>query len=398
MPKKIITFLSLSLAIGVMVAAGLSYVFTPILAGSDENTSGYAWSENIGWISFNNTSDGSSVNYGVNINSNNGKLSGYAWSENIGWISFNESDLSGCPISPCVAKVDSPGDLGIFNVDVNGWARALAYGGGWDGWIKLDHGKSGEVYIDSNGNWHGWAWGDTVVGWLSFNNDNVKGGGINYRVVSHVNHPPQVTNQDVTKQNYCTNPSHHFSWTYSDPDEDAQSKYQFQVDNNSNFSSPVVNRSENNPSTNEQMVVVSVMSGQSGKLDYDTTYYWRVKVWDSQGANSGWVEGPSFSTEKHRYPSIDFDWIPQEPNEEEEVQFTDQSTVYGGATKQSWSWTFEDGNPATSNQQNPTVKFSNQGEKDVGLSVTDSDGYSCSISKIINIKKKVPSWKEILPW
>ena len=100
-------------------------VFT--YAGSDDNVSGFAWSENIGWVSFNSDSDSSPVDYGVNLNTGNGKFSGYAWSEHIGWISFNESDLSGCPNPPCRAEVSAPGQIGKSNVDLKGWARALAH-------------------------------------------------------------------------------------------------------------------------------------------------------------------------------------------------------------------------------------------------------------------------------
>ncbi|KKQ32523.1 MAG: hypothetical protein US45_C0018G0002 [Candidatus Nomurabacteria bacterium GW2011_GWA1_37_20] len=65
-----------------------------VFAGSEHNISGWAWSSNIGWISFNNTTGGGSINYGVNKNVD-GTLVGYAWSSNIGWIQFG--GLSGFP-------------------------------------------------------------------------------------------------------------------------------------------------------------------------------------------------------------------------------------------------------------------------------------------------------------
>ena len=138
--------------------------------------SGYAWSGYIGWLSFNSVSDNSPVDYGVNINTSTGKFSGYAWSENIGWISFNRNDTGAppsddpCPDGSCIAKIDNPSDLGSSDVNVIGWARALSYGDGWDGWIRFDHGQSSnnDVYIDSSGNFHGWAWSNAVVGWISF--------------------------------------------------------------------------------------------------------------------------------------------------------------------------------------------------------------------------------------
>ncbi|HPM08455.1 MAG TPA: hypothetical protein PKX30_01390, partial [Candidatus Pacearchaeota archaeon] len=68
----------------------------PAMAGESQNVWGYAWSEGIGWISFNcdnnrnGNNDCSGIDYGVNIK-NDGCLEGYAWSENIGWISFDQS-------------------------------------------------------------------------------------------------------------------------------------------------------------------------------------------------------------------------------------------------------------------------------------------------------------------
>ncbi len=54
-------------------------------------------------------------------------VSGWAWSENIGWISFNQSDLSDCPRGECRARVDF--DSG----QISGWARVLSY----NGWLSL---------------------------------------------------------------------------------------------------------------------------------------------------------------------------------------------------------------------------------------------------------------------
>ena len=114
--------------------------------------SGYAWSDNIGWVSLSGSS------YGLSMDAN-GKLSGYAWSDNIGWITANQSELSGCPSNPCWAK---------FNANaLTGWLRALSWGGGWDGWISLS-GSGYGVTQDQSGVLSGYAWGSDVVGWLDF--------------------------------------------------------------------------------------------------------------------------------------------------------------------------------------------------------------------------------------
>ncbi|MEK7172921.1 MAG: hypothetical protein AAB740_03015, partial [Patescibacteria group bacterium] len=118
-------------------------------AGDSQNVNGFAWSENIGWISMNSSncdtnndglSDGSVAgcplagvsisNYGVNIDSL-GNFSGFAWSENIGWIQFD-------PVGPYPASPNYSAKMDTATGAVTGWARALSYGGGWDGWLKLD--------------------------------------------------------------------------------------------------------------------------------------------------------------------------------------------------------------------------------------------------------------------
>jgi len=147
------------------------FIFGKAEAGIEHNVSGWAWSENIGWISFNNTTGGGTTNYGVNINPSTGVFSGYAWSENIGWITFNESELSGCPSGTCQAKLD------FGTKQVSGWAKALTDGGGWDGWIKLK-GTNYGVWLDTSvtpNEFRDWAWSDMVIGWISFNckNQNV---------------------------------------------------------------------------------------------------------------------------------------------------------------------------------------------------------------------------------
>ncbi|MEX0917249.1 MAG: hypothetical protein WDZ90_01895 [Candidatus Paceibacterota bacterium] len=137
-------------------------------AGSSDNVSGYAWSDTIGWISFNctDTSSCGSVDYGVNVNEDTGDLSGYAWSDTIGWVSFNGSDLSGCPSGTCEANL-SDGKL-------TGWAKALsADNNGWDGFIRLhDSGDSPDYGVTaSDGEFSGYAWGSDVVGWVDFNSE-----------------------------------------------------------------------------------------------------------------------------------------------------------------------------------------------------------------------------------
>lgn len=126
-----------------------------VMAQSTGSIYGYAWSDNIGWISLNG------ANYGLSVATNN-TVSGYAWSDNIGWVSANGADVSGCPSNPCTPRLQGGA--------MTGWLKALEGGtaesGGWDGWISL----SGPGYgiTQSGNNFSGYAWGGDVVGWTDF--------------------------------------------------------------------------------------------------------------------------------------------------------------------------------------------------------------------------------------
>jgi|GEM_PF-1789201 len=165
---------------------------------------GWAWTETIGWISFNNCNidgyrmrcnedeNGNDKGYLVSVGPDD-KLKGHAWSENVGWIDFGDSPDSAnchrrseCPdINGCSAK--------YVNGALTGWARvcALDDGSSTYGWIHLD-GRvadnsaykvlvTGPNSTNDNPDWGdltGWAWdGDKSInpedkgrgiGWISF--------------------------------------------------------------------------------------------------------------------------------------------------------------------------------------------------------------------------------------
>jgi hypothetical protein len=140
---------------------------------------GWAWSDTIGWISFNcNDLDTCATsNYGV-VENSDGSLTGYAWSTNIGWIEFGNlsSFPTGAGTQSVNASVDSSGVL-------HGWIRACAGTAagdcssmtsrtdGWDGWISLGGTGYSIVSVQSGtvSSLQGFAWGSTNVGWVLFN-------------------------------------------------------------------------------------------------------------------------------------------------------------------------------------------------------------------------------------
>ena len=156
--------------------------------------SGFAWSSNIGWISFNCLDGGAAAcvvsDYKVFYNDtppNVGRLDGYAWSSNIGWIRFTDFGFN--PEPP-----NTMATINLVTGDVTGWARACAvfqsgcWGalkpdyerGGWDGWIKMagtasDGSPYGLKFDSVSGQFlQGtvvnpyFAWGSNVIGWINF--------------------------------------------------------------------------------------------------------------------------------------------------------------------------------------------------------------------------------------
>lgn len=149
-------------------AEGSAYAnFTLTVTTSAIASSGYIWSDNIGWISLScsNTNTCGTVNYGLTADYNTGLMAGYVWSANVGWISFTAADLTGCPSGACEARVTG-GLTGIFPKTVTGWAKIVAID---DGWMHLtgtaqDNSSYG-VSLASNKYLSGYSWDATVAGW-----------------------------------------------------------------------------------------------------------------------------------------------------------------------------------------------------------------------------------------
>lgn len=149
---------------------------------------GWLWSDNIGWISLNCSTDSEcdytdpNEQYKVSVDGS-GNFSGRAWSSSVGWLSFDRSETGNPPGEPyqtegAIARYDNNDDK------IRGWGRFLAGKGegtgGWDGWVKLrchdaecyhgwDDGKTATsgFFLRNDDYLDGWAWGGTVVGWIS---------------------------------------------------------------------------------------------------------------------------------------------------------------------------------------------------------------------------------------
>lgn len=155
-------------------------------AGTEHNVAGWLWSNSgdgtnitaVGYISMNSTNLGGSTNYGVSVPSN-GPVSGYAWSENLGYIDFAPAaPYPGAPSNSVTRTGNS----------LSGWARfeeiekaaKTGNSGGWQGWIKMSGtGQNGTPYgvtIDpTTGKLSGYAWSEEL-GAISFDSNGGSGG------------------------------------------------------------------------------------------------------------------------------------------------------------------------------------------------------------------------------
>lgn len=374
---------------------------------------GYVWmdvpqsagdAEGAGWVRFNG------ANYGVYVENGTGMFSGYAWTSNLGWLSFNVGELVGCPTAPCEAKLNADNT-------VSGWARFLAGNppeGGWDGWVRLSASPTyGVTYDPSTGNFLGWAWGSQVGGWMSWNCANqgvcaqsaygITDGGvtINPNPPDSPSDPdtPGSGTPDIAEVDQCTAPlSYNLRWAFTDPDVgDSQSAYQIQIDDTAAFTTPpaLVYDSGKITSASEQFTL------PGGILSYNSTYYWRVRVWDDGDNMSQWGNGDNITTPNHAYPTANFSWNPPAPSMLEAVDFTDLSGAAPSYAIDSWAWTFQDGTPGTASIQNPLdVAFATGSQtKLVTLVVSDNSGqnFTCGTSRNILFKPPLPDFREVVP-
>jgi len=186
-----------------LLAANTGKVTGFAWAGNDLINGAPSGTSSIGWISFSSlncdtnnngqidagdtspsgcpTTVGTPVGkYGVTItddgNNSTATLSGYAWSDSLGWISFNQADLAGCPAGKNIAQIDitCPSN----KCALSGCAKVISVNagnnGGWDGWIKLN-GVTYGVYVESTtGDFKEYATSSSdpatgTIGWIRFN-------------------------------------------------------------------------------------------------------------------------------------------------------------------------------------------------------------------------------------
>jgi len=436
---------------------------------SGDYIGGYAWgSDIVGWISFGGSC---AINYMAQINPEDGQIFGEAWSENIGWISFQRDVTGTPPAAPYNSSEAYIAKMDTTSCQMTGWARAIAAcndnywggsactssgagdkSGGWDGWIKLNRGGGspdyGIILNSSTGEFEGWGWGDGaldgegVVGWISTNDTDYDGspGPYDYQITSTFSCETGPTLSTSSESwSYCSDSKHPtLNWACSE----TQIGRQVQIKEKGgaascsvvDFTEVVWDKTDSEASASISSKSLTDAAGQD--FAWNTNYCWRAKCQSDSGWSSWVIDSDGFETPLNNYPTSDFTWGPLQTLKTDEWFYfyddvnksaEDYSKCYDSSGNiiscTSRNWTFE-GADSYCECSNENCEDSvclddgdvrtNQGTNDdpigikirtrpgdsittVSLQTCDSNNYCCTQSQDISTIRS-PKWREIIPW
>ena len=258
-----------------------------------------------------------------------------------------------------------------------------------------------------------------------------------------------LTAAPLTPETFGTDYCHgfvSFGWTYLDTAGNNEKSFEIQVSHDPNFGSGNIDFDYNSLSSspnldkpsgtvnNQSVFVKTSPEFESNKLSYNTTYSWRVKVYDSTGLDSGWVTaGQTFTTPLHAYPSPVLTVSPASAplaNNVDNVSFIDSSatiqsmcykpggtsylcnaitqtdcTTYAAANGVTgcYEWWFNHINDTTPPDDftigGTSHPYTSVGNYSTWLQICDDVG-CCSAPGSVTVKSplNVPEWKEISPF
>jgi hypothetical protein len=343
---------------------------------SGDELKGYAWSSNIGWLSFNCSDRGvcGTSDYKVTLQSD-GTLTGYAWSPNIGWVRFG--GLTDFPTGNGTTATNAVRDANSFK----GFIRACSVFqsgcsgatkdvgsyelGGWDGWISLagtttDNSNYGATL--SGNTFQGYAWGDEVVGWLNFGTGSGGGGG--GVTVSFPNAPSVDLKVNGTDLPNAVNlgDTVNLSWT----------------SNNATSCSAL--------SGAWSLLGTRTLSGSeaSSQITAQTTF-------TIQCVNSGGSAIDSVTVPVDNSGTLNVGCFVNPSSTSVGTQVTWTASVSGGTGNYTYSWSGDDG--LSGSGASTTKNYSSAGSKQAYAVVTDENGAQGTCMGSINVKVK-PSFQE----
>jgi PKD repeat protein len=203
--------------------------------------------------------------------------------------------------------------------------------------------------------------------------------------------PPMATLVSVTQGNYCTGgPQATANWQYTSAGSLPQTQYQLQFATDPGFAA--ITYDSGVKPTAPTTPPPSLHSGGTGTgvLQFATTYWVRVRAWDSLGQASAWSAALTATTAAAAYPTANFTYTPAQVFAGIPVQFSDSSSN----TPIAWAWDFGDGQSGFGT--GPSNTYAAAGSYNVRLDATNAAG-TCSVTKTIDANKPLPQYQEVRP-
>lgn len=213
---------------------------------------------------------------------------------------------------------------------------------------------------------------------------------------------PEARNLQSTNyspEDYCGEynpPTKQLSWDYYSPTGDDQNEVEVEVATDSGFTTVVEDQTytiESGESNIEQHTIQE-------DLDFDTDYYWRVRIIDENENEGDWSTG-SFSTGIERCKP-DFQWVPHNPYPEEVTDFYNE-TEEGHLDVVEYRWDFDNADISESLEEGFSpdpieVYFEEEGNHEVVLEAEEEDGVVCEETKYVPVGHVLPDWREVDPF
>ncbi len=384
----------------------------------------------------------SNLVHGVYINDND-NFFGQAWNPDKGLISFSGTttppDGYGDTSSHCAHTCNSSNSCWACysktDQKIYGWARVDSDGT----WLKLSSSLTPPVSLQDCGQssvWPGYniqagdfaGYASSAIGNLSFNCESESGGSAcatrNYKVYISNLTIGSLSAPNWTYAQACSSTAlgANLRWCKR---SGTQTAYEIAVSTNNSLStSTAICWSGKKNSSFSSQYILPNSDPACGSLNYNSNYYWWVRLYDENDIPTDWFQynsnsasdtdgnrdnnASTFSTYLHEFPTPFFTWSPYEV-------LVGTSTFFSGLTSRYYTsgapnspqncsnatcrylWTTSDFNVTISpdNIVTTTIIFDLATGTTVTLKATDNDNYYCSSSTVFRINYDLPIWREI---
>ncbi len=248
-----------------------------------------------------------------------------------------------------------------------------------------------------------------------------------YAVLTSFNVPPIVSNLTATPKVNCGTVSGAevlLNWNYDDIEGEDQDRYYYQIATDSGFANIICER-DTGVGGGYCANGGNCSSVSTCSLNWGTTYWSQLEVWDESGKGSGWIYPvpASFTTAAHSYPYVKFYPAPSSGFAGEKINFIqnditppeEESNCYDDSDVEYLCEDFPDADvdyvwdfsysgtviPDAFTEGNAEFIYDLTEEYDVYLEITDktlSPPGACYALQTVTINFPLPEWREIPPF